>query len=120
MIFFSNNEGRLSALLIAQAGELRQWLAATSNEIHISELFAAVATVIQLRDRLWGGRVILLVYNEAASAALTKGTSRNSCPLSSLFALEDNRAIRHCHMDGQSTGAGKPCRRILPSWGDPL
>ena len=71
--FFSNEEGRRPMLLIAQADEKLRMLAATSNRICLFELFAASTTVFQLRDRLWGRRVILFVDNEAACAALTKG-----------------------------------------------
>ena len=54
----------------SSSGELNA-LAATANAISIFELFAMVASVIQLRDYLTGKRVILIVDNEAACAALT-------------------------------------------------
>ena len=49
--FFSCDEGHLPTLLVAQADEKLQDLAATPNEIYICELFAEMATVSQLRDR---------------------------------------------------------------------
>ena len=63
--FFSRGDGHLPTSLAAKAGQKLQDLAATPDGIYIFELFAAVATVSQFRGRLWVGRVILFVDNEA-------------------------------------------------------
>ena len=56
-------------------GQVRA-LAASTSEIYILELFAAVATIYQLSDELWEGEAVLFVRNEAECAALTKSVCR--------------------------------------------
>ena len=87
IISSSNNDGRLPALLIAQANKKLRDLGATSNMIYIFGLFAAVGAVFQFRDRLWRRRAILFADNEAACAALTRGISRNEAALLLGFSL---------------------------------
>ena len=72
---------------MAQANQRLQDLVASSNKIYIFELFAAAAAVSQLRGRLWRRKVILFVDNGAASAALTKGISRNWAAFTLVFSL---------------------------------
>ena len=49
--FFARDEAHLPTLVVAQADQKLQALAATSNEIYIFELFASAASVLQLRGR---------------------------------------------------------------------
>ena len=67
-------------------GELNA-LAASTNPIYIYELFATVASVLQLREQLTGKRAILFVDNEAACAALTTGAAKVRGALLLVYAL---------------------------------
>ena len=85
--FFSGSNLALPVLLRGSSrGELNA-LAATTNPTYNYELFATVASVFQLRERLTGRRSIFFVDNEAACAALTTGTSKVPGSLLSLYAL---------------------------------
>ena len=85
--FFSRDEERQPILLAAQADQKLRDMAASSNKIYIYELLAAVATVRQLRDRVWRGEVILFVGSEAACAASTKGAAEEIVALTLLYLL---------------------------------
>ena len=65
----------LPILLYAQAGDELHDMAPKSNAIYIFEFFAAIATVFQLRDELWGRNVILSLDDEAVCAATTTGAA---------------------------------------------
>ena len=52
---FSREEGRRPVLQVVKGGQKLLASAATTKKIYIYELFAAIATVFRLRDRLWGG-----------------------------------------------------------------
>ena len=62
-------------------------VAEISNRMYICELFAAVATIFQLRVKQWGRKAILFVDNEAASAASTRGAAGNKVTLMLVFTM---------------------------------
>ena len=63
-------------LMKAQAGEVVGRLAPATNRVHISELFAVVASIFARREKLRNRKLIALVDDEAAYAAPTKGIKR--------------------------------------------
>ena len=98
-----------------------QGLAATSNKICIYEPFAAVATAFQLRDHLWGRRVILTVDNGAARFALKKGVAKNEIALMLAYSLRPITAqyvvaIMTERAPTQKNPADLPPRRREPSF----
>ena len=78
---FSRDGEHLLSLLVAQAYQKPQGLAATSHEMYIFELFAAVGSVSQLRGRFWGRRKLIFVDNAASGAAFAEGISKNKAAL---------------------------------------
>ena len=92
--FFPQNHSALPVLLNGSSSDELNALAASTNSIYISELFAMAASVFQLGEQLTGKRAILFVDNEAACAALTAGTSRAPGALLLVYAL---RAIAAEH-----------------------
>ena len=74
-------------LLRGQADEEPCILAATTTTIYIFDLFAAVAAVFELRRGLKDGKVTLFLDDEAARAALARGSARNRLALALAYTL---------------------------------
>ena len=67
-------------------GRLRE-LSSATDKIYVFELYAAGATVFQLRDVLSGRAVFSFAGNEAACSALPKGAARGRMAPMLVFAL---------------------------------
>ena len=78
MTFLSKAQRPRPPLLAGQAEDQLRNSAATTIEIYIFELFAAVVTVFELREEINGKQTILFVDTEEVCAALTKGSLRGS------------------------------------------
>ena len=62
-------------------------LALSANRINTFRLCAAIATISELRNELWGRRAITFAANQAACAALTKGAAKDRLALTLIYVL---------------------------------
>ena len=69
----------------AEPGPVR--LSESSDEIYIFGLLSTAASVFQLGGGLSGRRVILFVGDEAACAAMAKGTAKDKVALMLVYSL---------------------------------
>ena len=85
--FLPQDTQGLPVLLKGIADEGLDAIAASTNPIYFYELFAMVATIFQVRAQLTGRRAILSLENEAACAALAKGSAKDKGVLPLVYAL---------------------------------
>ena len=113
--FLPQDTQGLPVLLKGIADEGLDAIAASTNPIYSYELVAMVATIFQMRAQLTGRRAILSLGNEAACAALAKGSAKDKGVLPLVYALwaiatQDDIGLWAERLPAEVNPAGHPPR----------